>query len=97
MLEDIATLTGGVVISEEKGLKLEQATLEMLGTCDKVTVSKDNTTIVNGAGDKQAIQDRIAQIKKEIEVTTSSYDKEKLQERLAKLAGGVAVEEGSCG
>ena len=70
MLEDIATLTGGVVISEEKGLKLEQATLEMLGTCDKVTVSKDNTTIVNGAGDKQAIQDRIAQIKKEIEVTT---------------------------
>ena len=91
MLEDIATLTGGVVISEEKGLKLEQATLEMLGTCDKVTVSKDNTTIVNGAGDKQAIQDRIAQIKKEIENTTSSYDKEKLQERLAKLAGGVAV------
>ena len=86
MLEDIATLTGGVVISEEKGLKLEQATLEML-----VTVSKDNTTIVNGAGDKQAIQDRIAQIKKEIELTTSSYDKEKLQERLAKLAGGVAV------
>ena len=91
MLEDIATLTGGVVISEEKGLKLEQATLEMLGTCDKVTISKDNTTIVNGAGDKQAIQDRIAQIKKEIELTTSSYDKEKLQERLAKLAGGVAV------
>ena len=91
MLEDIATLTGGVVISEEKGLKLEQATLEMLGTCDKVTVSKDNTTIVNGAGEKQAIQDRIAQIKKEIENTTSSYDKEKLQERLAKLAGGVAV------
>ena len=91
MLEDIATLTGGVVISEEKGLKLEQATLEMLGTCDKVTVSKDNTTIVNGAGDKQAIKDRIAQIKKEIEITTSSYDKEKLQERLAKLAGGVAV------
>ena len=91
MLEDIAILTGGVVISEEKGLKLEQATLEMLGTCDKVTVSKDNTTIVNGAGEKQAIQDRIAQIKKEIELTTSSYDKEKLQERLAKLAGGVAV------
>ena len=91
MLEDIATLTGGVVISEEKGLKLEQATLDMLGTCDKVTVSKDNTTIVNGAGEKQLIQDRIAQIKKEIEVTTSSYDKEKLQERLAKLAGGVAV------
>ena len=91
MLEDIATLTGGIVISEEKGLKLEQTTLDMLGTCDKVTVSKDNTTIVNGAGDKQAIQDRIAQIKKEIEITTSSYDKEKLQERLAKLAGGVAV------
>ena len=91
MLEDIATLTGGVVISEEKGLKLEQATLEMLGTCDKVSVTKDNTTIVNGAGDKQAIKDRIAQIKKEIEITTSSYDKEKLQERLAKLAGGVAV------
>ena len=91
MLEDIATLTGGVVISEEKGLKLEQATLDMLGTCDKVTVSKDNTTIVNGAGEKQLIQDRIAQIKKEIELTTSSYDKEKLQERLAKLAGGVAV------
>ncbi|MBP5410129.1 MAG: chaperonin GroEL [Prevotella sp.] len=91
MLEDIATLTGGVVISEEKGLKLEQATLEMMGSADKVTVSKDNTTIVNGAGDKQAIQDRIAQIKKEIELTTSSYDKEKLQERLAKLAGGVAV------
>ena len=91
MLEDIAILTGGVVISEEKGLKLEQATLEMLGTCDKVTVSKDNTTIVNGAGAKDAIQDRISQIKKEIELTTSSYDKEKLQERLAKLAGGVAV------
>ena len=91
MLEDIAILTGGVVISEEKGLKLEQATLDMLGTCDKVTVSKDNTTIVNGAGDKENIKDRIAQIKKEIELTTSSYDKEKLQERLAKLAGGVAV------
>ena len=91
MLEDIAILTGGVVISEEKGLKLEQATLEMLGTCDKVTVSKDNPTIVNGAGDKENIKDRIAQIKKEIELTTSSYDKEKLQERLAKLAGGVAV------
>ncbi len=91
MLEDIAILTGGVVISEEKGLKLEQATLDMLGTCDKVTVSKDNTTIVNGAGKKENIQDRIAQIKKEIELTTSSYDKEKLQERLAKLSGGVAV------
>ena len=91
MLEDIAVLTGGVVISEEKGLKLEQATLEMLGTCDKVTVSKDNTTIVKGAGQKELIADRIAQIKNEIANTTSSYDKEKLQERLAKLAGGVAV------
>ncbi len=91
MLEDIAVLTGGMVISEEKGLKLEQATLDMLGTCDKVTISKDNTTIVNGAGEKEAIADRVAQIKKEIENTTSSYDKEKLQERLAKLAGGVAV------
>ena len=91
MLEDIATLTGGVVISEEKGLKLEQATLDMLGSCDKVTVSKDNTTIVNGAGDKQAIADRVAMIKNEIANTTSSYDKEKLQERLAKMAGGVAV------
>ena len=91
MLEDIAVLTGGTVISEEKGLKLEQATLEMLGTCDKVTVTKDNTTIVNGAGAKEAIADRIAQIKNEISNTTSSYDKEKLQERLAKMAGGVAV------
>ncbi len=91
MLEDIAVLTGGLVISEEKGLKLEQATLEMLGTCDKVVVSKDNTTIVNGAGEKQLIADRVAQIKNEITNTTSSYDKEKLQERLAKLAGGVAV------
>ena len=91
MLEDIATLTGGLVISEEKGLKLDQATLEMLGTCDKVVVSKDNTTIINGAGDKQRIADRVAQIKNEISNTTSSYDKEKLQERLAKLAGGVAV------
>ena len=79
MLEDIAVLTGGVVISEEKGLKLEQATLEMLGTCDKVTVSKDNTTIVNGAGEKENIADRIAQIKNEIANTTSTYDKEKLQ------------------
>ena len=85
MLEDIAVLTGGVVISEEKGLKLEQATLDMLGSADKVTVSKDNTTIVDGAGDKQAIQDRVAQIKNEMANTTSSYDKEKLQERLAKL------------
>ena len=91
MLEDIAVLTGGVVISEDKGLKLEQATLEMLGTARKVTISKDNTTIVNGAGEKENIQARLAQIKNEIENTTSSYDKEKLQERLAKLAGGVAV------
>ena len=91
MLEDIAVLTGGVVISEEKGLKLEQATLDMLGSADKVTVSKDNTTIVDGAGDKQAIADRVAQIKNEMANTTSSYDKEKLQERLAKLSGGVCV------
>ena len=91
MLEDIAVLTGGLVISEEKGLKLEQATLERMGTCDKVVVSKDNTTIVNGAGEKQNIADRVAQIKNEIANTTSSYDKEKLQERLAKLSGGVAV------
>ena len=91
MLEDIAVLTGGIVISEEKGLSLDKATLDMLGTCDKVTVSKDNTTIVNGAGEKQAIADRVAQIKSEIANTTSSYDKDKLQERLAKLAGGVAV------
>jgi chaperonin groL len=91
MLEDIAVLTGGVVISEEKGLKLEQATLEMCGTAKKVVVSKDNTTIVDGAGKKDGIADRVAQIKNEIANTTSSYDKEKLQERLAKLAGGVAV------
>jgi chaperonin GroEL len=91
MLEDIAVLTGGVVISEEKGLKLEQATLEMLGSAKKVTVGKDNTTIVGGAGDKEAIQDRVNQVKNEIANTKSSYDKEKLQERLAKLAGGVAV------
>lgn len=91
MLEDIAILTGGVVVSEEKGLKLEQATLEMLGTAEKVTVSKDYTTVVNGSGQPENIQDRIAQIKNEIENTTSSYDKEKLQERLAKLSGGVAV------
>lgn len=91
MLEDIAVLTGGVVISEEKGLKLEQATLEMLGTAKKVTISKDNTTVVDGAGSKESIKDRVAQIKNEIENTTSSYDKEKLQERLAKLSGGVAV------
>ena len=91
MLEDIATLTGGVVISEEKGLSLEKATLEMLGTAKKVTVSKDNTTIVDGAGSKDAIKERVAQIKNEITASTSSYDKEKLQERLAKLSGGVAV------
>lgn len=91
MLEDIAVLTGGVVVSEEKGLTLDKATLDMCGTCDKVTVNKDTTTIVNGAGDKQLISDRIAQIKNEISNTTSSYDKEKLQERLAKLSGGVAV------
>ena len=91
MLEDIAVLTGGVVISEDKGLKLEQATIEMLGTAKKVTVSKDNTTIVDGAGLKENIADRVAQIKNEIANTKSSYDKEKLQERLAKLAGGVAA------
>jgi len=91
MLEDIAVLTGGVVISEDKGLKLEQATLEMLGSAEKVTVTKDNTTIVSGHGVKENIQDRVAQIKNEIANTTSSYDKEKLQERLAKLSGGVAV------
>lgn len=91
MLEDIAVLTGGVVISEEKGLKLEQATLDMLGSAEKVTVSKENTTIVNGKGDKDCIQDRIGQIKNEIANSTSSYDKEKLQERLAKLSGGVCV------
>lgn len=91
MLQDIATLTGGLVISEETGLKLEQATIEMLGTADKVTVSKDNTTIVNGHGDKQMIVERVSQIKNEIANSTSDYDKEKLQERLAKLAGGVAV------
>lgn len=91
MLEDIAVLTGGVVVSEDKGLKLEQTTLEMLGTADKVTVSKENTTIVNGAGQKNLIQDRINQIKNEIANSTSSYDKEKLQERLAKLSGGVCV------
>ena len=91
MLEDIAVLTGGVVISEEKGLKLEQATLEMLGSADKVTITKENTTIVNGKGAKENIQERIAQIKNEISNSTSSYDKEKLQERLAKLSGGVCV------
>ncbi|MDU1903322.1 MAG: chaperonin GroEL [Dysgonomonas sp.] len=91
MLEDIAVLTGGTVISEEKGLQLEAATLDMLGTADKITINKDNTTIVNGAGDKAAIAARVGQIKTQIEKTTSDYDREKLQERLAKLAGGVAV------
>ena len=91
MLEDIAVLTGGVVISEEKGLKLEQATIEMLGTADKVSVSKDFTTVVDGHGDKDAIAQRIQQIKNEIKNSTSEYDKEKLQERLGKLSGGVCV------
>jgi chaperonin GroEL len=91
MLEDIAILTGGTVISEEQGYKLENAELEHLGTCEKIQVDKDNTTIINGKGDDAAIKARIAQIKQQIEVTTSDYDKEKLQERLAKLAGGVAV------
>lgn len=91
MLEDIATLTGGVVISEEKGLKLEGATVEMLGKAEKVTVNKENTVIVNGLGDKERIANRVAQIKAQIETTKSDYDREKLQERLAKLAGGVAV------
>jgi chaperonin GroEL len=91
MLEDIAILTGGVVISEEKGLKLEGATLDMLGTAEKITVNKDNTVIVNGGGQKDAIASRVNQIKAQIEKTTSDYDREKLQERLAKLAGGVAV------
>lgn len=91
MLEDIAILTGGTVISEEKGLTLESATLDMLGRAEKVIIDKDTTTIVNGAGDKKAIENRIAQIRTQIEKTTSDYDREKLQERLAKLAGGVAV------
>ena len=91
MLEDIAILTGGVVISEEKGLKLETVTIDMLGCADKVTIDKENTTIVNGCGSKEAIAERVNQIKKLIEHSTSDYDKEKLQERLAKLAGGVAV------
>jgi len=91
MLEDIAILTGGTVISEEKGLKLENTTLDMLGTAEKVTINKENTTIVNGSGDKAMIKARIAQIKQQMTTTTSDYDKEKLQERLAKLAGGVAV------
>lgn len=91
MLQDIATLTGGVVVSEEQGLQLESATVEMLGRAEKITVNKDNTTIVNGLGSKEAIAERVAQIKAQIAVTTSDYDREKLQERLAKLAGGVAV------
>ena len=91
MLEDIAILTGGVVVSEEKGLKLEATTIDMLGSAEKVTVNKENTVIVNGAGAKEAIAERVAQIKTLIETTKSTYDKEKLQERLAKLAGGVAV------
>ncbi|MBO4250183.1 MAG: chaperonin GroEL [Paludibacteraceae bacterium] len=90
MLEDIAILTGGTVISEEKGIKLDNATIEMLGTAETITVNKDNTTIVNGAGDKEAIAARVGQIKAQIAATKSTYDKEKLQERLAKLAGGVA-------
>jgi len=91
MLEDIAVLTGGIVISEEKGMKLEGATLEMLGQCEKIVIDKDNTTIVNGIGEKENIEARVNQIKAQIEISTSDYDKEKLQERLAKLAGGVAV------
>ncbi|MCF0219628.1 MAG: chaperonin GroEL, partial [Muribaculaceae bacterium] len=91
MLEDIAILTGGTVVSEEKGMKLEGAGLEYLGTAEKVTVNKENTTIVNGAGNKEAIAARVAQIKAQLEQTKSDYDKEKLQERLAKIAGGVAV------
>jgi chaperonin GroEL len=91
MLQDIATLTGGTVISEDTGFKLEQATVEALGQADKVTINKENTTIVNGGGQKKAIEARIAQIRKQMETTTSDYDREKLQERLAKLAGGVAV------
>lgn len=91
MLEDIAILTGGVVVSEEKGLTLENASLDMLGSAEKVTIDKDTTTIVNGGGSKEAIDSRIGQIRVQIDKTTSDYDREKLQERLAKLAGGVAV------
>jgi len=91
MLEDIAVLTGGMVISEEKGMKLEGATLDMLGQCEKIVIDKDNTTVVNGVGKSEDIEARVNQIKAQIEITTSDYDKEKLQERLAKLAGGVAV------
>ncbi len=91
MLEDIAILTGGTVISEDKGLKMEQVTLDMLGSAEKVSITKENTTIVNGDGDKKAIEARVAQIRKQIEASTSDYDREKMQERLAKLSGGVAV------
>jgi len=91
MLEDIAVLTGGMVISEEKGMKLEGATLDMLGQCEKIVIDKDNTTVVNGVGKSEDIEARVNQIRAQIEITTSDYDKEKLQERLAKLAGGVAV------
>lgn len=91
MLEDLAILTGGTVITEEKGMKLEQATIEMLGECEKIVVDKENTTIVNGGGEQEAIAARVNQIKMQMETTTSDYDREKLQERLAKLAGGVAV------
>ena len=91
MLEDIAILTGGTVISEEKGYKLEDADLSMLGQSEKISIDKDNTTIVSGKGDSAAIKARVGQIKAQIEKTTSDYDREKLQERLAKLAGGVAV------
>ncbi|WP_301755215.1 chaperonin GroEL, partial [uncultured Muribaculum sp.] len=91
MLEDIAVLTGGTVISQEKGMNLETSTIDMLGQAEKITVNKENTTIVNGLGSKEAIAQRVAQIKAQIETTTSDYDKEKLHERLAKLAGGVAV------
>ena len=91
MLEDIAILTGGTVISEERGFNIENTTIDMLGSAERVTIDKDNTTIVNGSGDKKEIEARVGQIKSQIETTTSDYDKEKLQERLAKLAGGVAV------
>ena len=91
MLEDISILTGGTVVSEERGFSLENADLSMLGTAETITIDKDNTTIVNGAGKASEIKARVNQIKAQIETTTSDYDKEKLQERLAKLAGGVAV------
>ena len=91
MLEDIAILTGGQVVSEERGFNMDNVTIEMLGRAEKVTIDKDNTTIVNGAGNEEEIKGRVNQIKAQMESTTSDYDKEKLQERLAKLAGGVAV------